>query len=651
MSKNELLKKLKSDSRFIPFNQNYDFENLKKYISENEENTNYDSKIKALSSIFFNQYYIKLTEYFKHVVDISGLTKVKFLETIIALGNRDLYLMHLRSHQSIDGNKEFRYDKFMNSSFQSRIPEFGLVNVQAGLEAGHDGLNYLLNLTRKSEVVWKDKKSNFEALDNCSKLLGFSNLFIVIKSSYDIAIWEDYKISYNNETNELKVKCKHTQEQILNRIGEYRLERNIFSSKSIVISGYLEKNDFYQVISQEANKKRKAKRLKSVSISSGNLKYKLADGKEIESILNELLEFSVLTTYYAFIKNEELPNFDNLNLYDLLLIYSELQNLFRKAFEIEKFESDNPEDMGNFHIQISLTELIEYVYLKTKYSKSQIKQALSLFINSDSYYDIWERPLIKINNHIIPVLLPLLSGNLLRIVDYWLEQGGFDLDSRGKKFEEFIKQKLKYSIARNGFKIEIVEKNIFTNAEGNFEEIDLIIELKNVILIAEVKCIKYPFDTRDYHNMHKRLKDGAEQINRKIEFLKNNINDFPNTDILSKKIIKAVITNYPIFSGYIIQDVPIVDFSLLENYFIHGSLNKGKMTIGKTPIEFEDVNIIRYYNNEDEMCENLQDFFLKPIPVIDKFDAVEIKETPVSLPTSMPKIIMDYVTFKDVNVI
>lgn len=651
MSKNELLKKIKSDSRFMPFNENYDFEYIRKYISGIEESTDYDGKIKAVTSIFFNQYYNHLNEYFTYVIDNSELSKVKFLETLIALANRDLYLMHLRTQQSLKDSKEFHYDTFMNSSFQSSVPEFGLINAQAGLEAGHDGLNFLLNLTRKQEILWKAKKSNFNSVDNCAKLLGFSNLFTVVKSSYDIAIWEDYEIWYSKQTEELKIKCKHIEEQILNRIGEYRLERNIFLSKSVVMAAFREKSAFYKMISQEANKKRKPKRLKSVNINSGHLKYKIADGKEIESILKELLEFSVLTTYYPFIKNEELPNMENLNLFDLLLIYSEVQNLFRKAFEIKKIEIDKPENMENFHIQIFASELVEYVYLKTKYSKSQIKQAVSLFINSDLYYDIWERPLIKVGNYIVPVLLPLLNGNLLRIVDYWLEQGGFDLDSRGKKFEQFIKQTLKNSINRKGYKIEVIERNIFTNAKGSFEEIDLIIELKTITIIAEVKCIKYPFDPRDYHNMHKRLKDGAEQINRKIEFLKSNGNDFGIENFLSKKIVSVVITNYPIFSGYVIQDVPIIDFSLLENYFINGSLNKSKVTISKRPIEYEDVDVINYYKNEDEMCKNLQDFFLKPIPVIDKFDSVEIRETQISLPSSEPKIIMDYISFKDVSII
>ena len=496
--------------------------------------------------------------------------------------------------------------------------------------------------------------SNYELkhLDNCVKLLGFSNIYIVIKYGNDIAIWEDYAIRYSKESDELKIKIINKKNQYLNRIGEYRLERNIFSSKMVVLSAFQEKNAFYQHISKEANKKRKAKRLKRIKLDESEIKYKLADGVEKETVFKELQSFAILTTYYAFIRDEILPNINSVNLYDVLVLYTEVQHLFSEAFEIKKVETDTDvENFNLFKLKIKKHELIEYLLRKTKYSRNQVKQTLELFIQKEGFYNIWERPLIEIENFIFPIILPLISPNTLRMLDYWLEKGGFDLDSRGLLFEEHIKNVLSNEFKSKGYEFNIPIENIFRNNNDKFEEIDLIVELKKITLLAEVKCIKYPFYPRDYYNKHSRLSEGVEQINRKAKFLKDNIDFFKNNDFLSKPIVKLVITNYPIFSGYEIDRVSITDFSLLENYFISGKFGKGRMVGTKNGVEIDDTfhSEIKYYENEDELSDNLEHFLNNPVPIAEKLKDVYIEETQISLPDANPKIIMDYVKFRQSN--
>jgi len=653
MSETKLQKKLKSDPRFIPYNEGYDFDYVLNYLKKTVKSKN-GSYIEhnALNSSFFNPYYIGLKDYFQEVTKRNNLSLNDFIELLIAFGNRDLYLVTVRLRESNKYKTEFDYDGMMNSTFQSNIPELGQINAQAGLEASHDGLNLVLNLTSQKYDENGGSKYELKHLDNCARLLGFSNIYIVIKSGYDIAIWEDYATLYNKETEELKIKIIHKKNQYLNRIGEYRLERNIFSSKMIVLSAFQEKNAFYQHISKEANKKRKAKRLKHIKLDKNEIKYKLADGIEKETIFKELQSFASLTTYYAFIRDEILPNLNSINLYDVLVIYTEVQHLFSEAFEIKKVETaTDVENFNLFKLKIKKHELIEYLLRKTKYSSNQVKQTLELFIQKEGYYNIWERPLIEIENFLFPVILPLISPNTLRMIDYWLEKGGFDLDSRGMLFEKHIKNVLSFEFKRKGYEFNIPIENTFRNNKDEFEEIDLIIELKKITLLAEVKCIKYPFDPRDYYNMHSRLLEGAEQINRKAQFLINNIDYFKNNSFLSKPIVKLVITNYPIFSGYEIDGVSITDFSLLENYFINGRFGKGRMVGTKKEVEIDDTfhSEIKYYQNEDELSDNLEKFFKNPIPITEKLKDVYIEETQISLPEANPKIIMDYVKFKQSN--
>jgi hypothetical protein len=650
MPESKLSKKLKSDPRFIPYNEKYDYNYIFEYIKKTRDsNENIHLIHNALNSVFFNRYYKDLKLYYDGIIKENNLSKNAFLELVITFANRDFYLIINRTNESLKDKKEFNYDELSNSTFESNISELGSVNAQAGLEAGHDGLNTIMNMTLQSFIDTDNSKYDLEHLDNCARIFGFSNIYVVVKAAYDMSIWENHSLKYDKAKKELKVKVLEEKNQILNRIGEYRLERNIFSSKTLILSSYQKKDKFYELISAQSYKKRKTKRLKSVQIIDSEIIYKLADGIDKEAVLKELMSFSALTTYYSFIKNEILVNFTDINLHDVLLVFTEVQNLFNKAFQIKKVESDT--DIKNFDlykIRIKKNDLINYVFSKTKYSQAQIKDLIELFSHKEGYHNIWEKPLIEFDNYLIPIMLPLLSPNTLRMTDFWLEKGGFDLDTRGVLFENYLKEFLLDTLNRKGFFVNIPDKNIFRNTKDDFEEIDLIVELKNITIIAEVKCIKYPFDPRDYHNMLSRLSDGAKQINRKIDFIQKNIEDFKDERYLYKPIIKLVITNLPLFSGYLIDEVAITDFSLIENYFISGTLNKGKMMINSRGLEIDDSYIsgIKYYRNEDEFSENLESFFKNPIPISEKFKDVYIEETQLTIPDFEPKIIMDYVQFK-----
>lgn len=653
MAKDKLLKKLKTDPRFLPYNEKYDFEHILEYLQKTiDPDENLSHKENALNSLFFNNYYKEFKLYYNEIIAQNNLSKDTFLELIITLANRDLYLAISRTHKSFGNKEELNYDEISNSSFKSNIPELGNINVQAGLEAGHDGLNTLMNLVTQNFTDSNNSLFNINHLDNCANLLGFSNIYVVIKSAYDMAIWEDYALQLDASKEELKIKILDEKNQILNRIGEYRLKRNVFSSKSIILSAFQENNALYQSIAYEANKNRKTKRLKSIKLIESEINFKLGDGIDKESVLQEILSFVGLTTYYAFIKNEILPNFNQMKLYDVLIIFTEVQHLFSDAFKINKVENATDiQDFNLYRIKIKKSDLINYILSKTKYSRIQVKEIIELFIHKDGYHNIWERPIIEFGGYLIPVMLPLLSPNTLRMTDYWLEKGGFDLDSRGFLFEKYIKYSLLQILKRKGFKATIPSQNIFRNKNDEFEEIDLILELKNITIIAEVKCIKYPFDPRDYHNMYSRLLEGVTQINRKVSFIQTNIEDFKNELYLLKPFVKLVITNLPLFSGHVIDGVSITDFSLIENYFISGSLSKGRMVMEKKGFKIDDSfqSGIKYYTNENEFSDNLEKFFMNPIPISEKLKDINIEETQITLPNSNPKIIMDYVNFKQTN--
>lgn len=215
-------------------------------------------------------------------------------------------------------------------------------------------------------------------------------------------------------------------------------------------------------------------------------------------------------------------------------------------------------------------------------------------------------------------------------MDYWIEKGGFDLDIRGKYLEKYLQEEFATILEKKGYYSYILKRSKLFNKQKKFEEIDLVIILKSVVLIAEVKCIKFPYDARDKHNSLNRLKQGVKQVKRKKEFIekyKHEITEIGN-QIDGKTLIPIVITNFPMYSGYIIDGIPIADYYLFESYFRSGKMSDAKLHRGGKE---EIVKEFHYYKGEDEMNKKIDNFFHHPYPVEQIKRIYQIVDQKVSL--------------------
>lgn len=238
--------------------------------------------------------------------------------------------------------------------------------------------------------------------------------------------------------------------------------------------------------------------------------------------------------------------------------------------------------------------------------------------------NLWETPLVKIDNYFILILMPVCEPVLCRMVDVWLQKGGIPLDKRGHKFELYVKEVLNRILKAKGISFCILNINKFKNRNNEFEEIDLLIELEDKIIIGEVKCILYPMTNRDYYNSFETLKKGCKQLIRKTDFLLRNKKLFSKSikNIDESNIIKMVITNFPIYSGQSYKGVPIVDIHLLEKYFLKGKHIELEFDSNKKT-NIEKIAKI-YYNNNTEMVANLNSFINSPKLIQYFYNKIEI---------------------------
>ncbi|MCW3116883.1 MAG: hypothetical protein JWM28_965 [Chitinophagaceae bacterium] len=113
----------------------------------------------------------------------------------------------------------------------------------------------------------------------------------------------------------------------------------------------------------------------------------------------------------------------------------------------------------------------------------------------------------------------------------------------------------------------------------------------------------------DNHFSYNRLSEGAAQVKKNTDFLLAHAEELkPITgDISGKKIVRVVITNYPIFTGCIIENVPIMDFYLFEGYMIYNQVIYFTSYSENNEIVTERERATFLYNTETEFCANLDD--------------------------------------------
>jgi hypothetical protein len=287
---------------------------------------------------------------------------------------------------------------------------------------------------------------------------------------------------------------------------------------------------------------------------------------------------------------------------------------------------------------------------KTKYSAKQINYFINLLVNKDDQrLNFWDYPFLEKEGYYYIPLLSFLNPLIFVLSDKWLEDSGFDLDERGSFFEKSIIENFTEALINKKYNFTIPNTSKFTLDNGKFEEIDLIMNLKNVVVIAEVKCIKYSLTPRNEFYALKRLEEGAKQVNRKAEFILNHSEKFINEigDISGKKIIKIVLTNFPSYSGYVIEGVPIVDYYLIESYIKSGRISNYRMVSENGKILENKLNTEEiFYNSEDEFCNNFESFVFKPGYIEKCRDYFEFKVNKLSVQDDGYNIFSDSVEFK-----
>lgn len=653
----KLRNKFKTDNTLNPFHDNFSPDNLAREIRDlsNETDLSLDDVLLAKTSVgalIFNKFYKDIYLYLKKTFAEINLTYEEIVWGHLASLNRSCIISNSRNQEKRLQSNEVHFEDIFKTKVNSIDKTIGKIDASGALETEIDGTHVLLNYLRYFKeglppVVQGGSK--VESIDFIIRQSITSSFYYMLKSSFEDAIWKNGYVDFDDSTNRIDIKFNDPNLLKLYQIGYFRLERNSYSFFLTGIS--LRQKGLFDHIPANLEFKNGKIRIKEIRVSNGFLKYKLSTGRDKHEDLIELAIESSLTAYYSYLENVPLPNLPGFDLRKLIAAFNVLIQLFVKAANIKVGNTGikKKTDFYRYPFRITQEKLKDYLRRRTKLTEVEIDRFLTFF-ESKHRINLWSNPFIRMDGDYYFALLPLSQPNILRLIDNWLEVGGVGLDERGRVFEKHIKQSLSETLKEKGFQYLIPVKSKFESKLNGKEEIDIIISLKNILIIGEIKCIKYPFETREIANAQARLQKAVEQVKRKSKFITDNISEFTNEIGFNQnqKIVNLVITNYPLFTGQSIGGVPIVDFFLVDSYFGSGTLSKGRIIQdGEKFISHEIVSKQTLYSNEDEFSNNFLEAMTNPPAIQEIKPLIEIKENKISLEFFHHDIFVQMAEFKE----
>ncbi|MBR2196573.1 MAG: hypothetical protein IJ911_13300 [Salinivirgaceae bacterium] len=523
-------------------------------------------------------------------------------EFFIAILNREYRLVCIKMREAAKQQPKgtYLYQDITNPQIQLSSGKF---NTMAVLEASTETVNMICNSLRfylKDELRNENADPNMFAA-NVLHIYEMADIYVTFKHSYDDILYNGGFIKIEQEKKVFYFDYDSHYELRLLKAGNMMFGERM----SLIYSKYhLEgkKLKFGKYVTNY--------RIKRTKLQEGRVTLEFGQGnpKTHRELVIEME--AAIDSFYEYLDiNVKLAKLNDIMLVEALAVWTALRYICCET--LERIDSDATsmytiKDMDFIPRLYKKEHLIEYVEKLTGINKKKVKNTLESFEADNNHYnDIWTSPLILNGGYYSVPFYPIINYMPYNVIDTLLERGGYDLDERGKNFEKYIYQ----CIMREKHKYHIIcspSKYFGTKEEG--EEIDLMVVLKNLVIIGEAKCIRYSMNPQDYYNAWTRLKNGAKQAKKKVLFVEKHPDLFKELgEIRGKKVLPIVITNYPTFVGFEHDGVYVIDSFSFISYLNNGCMAMWELSKTANSI----IQAQPFYRNEDEYSANFEKYLQK----------------------------------------
>ena len=597
------------------------YKEIVKDVVPKEEDCALISDIVRISQYLHDIY----SEMYKHLNDDLrhlNLKGIEVAEYLVACLNREYKVIWKKRAEAMEKAEKGTYltSDMFNFKLLSSSPGIGMLDVRGSLEAATDSYNLIMNYLRHflDEKFETDDAKEGEFAGRLIRMFQITQIAVVFKHSYDDILYNKGFVKVDDENRSIMFDYDNHEDLILLRAGDM-----MFSERRLhVMSENLHKQikpRLYQYVTD-----RRIKRAK-IENSVITLEFGQGNAKEHKEIVDDLQ--ASIDAFYEFLQGETvLPQMANATVDEAISVWGAIQYIAMYVstytdYDVALFKK---EDFSVVPSKICKESLIDYVVKLTNIKASKVKMVImKMEADWSRYNDMWTSMIYPVGDYYLLPFYPILYSSPYNVIDQMMLRGGVDLDNRGKLFERYLYQQL--TEKRTSYPIKCLKAGDY-GENGHNEEIDLVVGMKNVILVADAKCIHYSVEPINYAEAWGRLEEGCEQAIRKALFIRNHPEHFLALgDFSNKRFVPFVITNYPTYTGFSHNGVYVIDSHSFLAYMQGGYVTMREMGMNENPI----IAAGRFYQNEDQYSDNF-DSYLQSNPIKEIFrKRIYIRDLPL----------------------
>ena len=544
------------------------------------------------------------SEVYKHLngdLRHLNLKGIEVAEYLVACLNREYKVIWKKRAEAMEKAEKGTYltSDMFDFKLLSSVPGIDMLDARASLEAATDSYNLIMNYLRHflDEKFETDDAKEGEFAGRLIRMFQITQIAVVFKHSYDDILYNKGFVKVDDENRSIMFDYDNHEDLILLRAGDM-----MFSERRLhVMSENLHKQikpRLYRYVTD-----RRIKRAK-IENSVITLEFGQGNAKEHKEIVNDLQ--ASIDAFYEFLQGETvLPQMANATVDEAISVWGAIQYIAMyvstyKDYDVALFKR---EDFSVVPSKIRKDNLIGYVARLTNIKTSKVKMVISkMEADWSRYNDMWTSMIYPVGDYYLLPFYPILYSSPYNVIDQMMLRGGVDLDNRGKLFERYLYQQL--TEKRTSYPITCLKAGVYGD-NGDSEEIDVVIGMKNVVLVADAKCVHYSVEPINYAEAWGRLEEGCEQAIRKALFIRNHPEHFLALgDFSNKRFVPFVITNYPTFTGFSHKGVYVIDSHSFLAYMQSGYVTMREMGMNENPI----IAAGRFYQNEDQYSDNFESY-------------------------------------------
>ncbi|MDR8016209.1 hypothetical protein [Ectopseudomonas guguanensis] len=554
----------------------------------------------------------------------------RYLELLFAISNRNTFLIK----KTGEDNKDKILNLLHTTSNKNKAGiEF---SVDELIHSAVDGFekaieNCVSRIKEKKEIPIGEQPT--EVLHFIELESYFSQTYGTCESYWNALIWRDFEfIEHSREEKIYEIKQIKTPEEIAYETSNLR-KRKLHAHQAGILSNNIFwkffENDLY--IKPIGSGKSKDLKIEKFEKAEPEIQLHNAQLKTSGIYLEDEFPLSLLEkpTEHGFNIKEALEVFRTLSL---------LSMLYEKKYP-ENSGVYTPAKLMEYCTRVKKQKLIIATAKATKLDTVKTEAILDFLTFKGKETDLWCHPLVETEPGKYCMLTSALSSPVLtRVVENWLTALKIEMTEKGYQYEKTSLDELNSHLENNPL-VQNYDKATtkIIKVNGTKEEIDIIFRVGSTVLIGEAKSIVTTDSPISYYRAIKTLEGAAEQVKRKTEFVKQNLEEiFKKLDWKTdhkdiNTIIPFIINSNKIYSGFSIKDVPIVDDKIICRYFESGefpifSIPENKkmrhiawFDIYKTEQELES-NIGKYLESPPQILEDQKNFEYKTaqIPCINE---------------------------------